>query len=215
MRLADLRTAETDRPPLQSTRIRRRPEAKLNGDDEQRTGDADPGSGSAQHAGDMPDATDDKENATPGADLLIGAELPASESAAATPTASAALEEERFPGGDVAEPTATISTEEFRPPLLGWDVATGEEVPWRPAGADRDPRNGHIEIWGSSGMGKTQFIMGLLAQLARHSGSHFGIADFKNDYSTDTGFPQLAQAEFLDLWSTRAPYNQPRGRAAQ
>ena len=78
---------------------------------------------------------------------------------------------------------------------------------WHPAGEDRDPQNGHIEIWGSSGMGKTQFTMSLLAQLARHSGSHFGIADFKNDYSSDTGFPELAQAEFLDLWSTGAPYN--------
>ena len=58
-------------------------------------------------------------------------------------------------------------------------------------------------------MGKTQFTMSLLAQLARHSGSHFGIADFKNDYSSDTGFPfpELAEAEFLDLWSTGAPYN--------
>ena len=80
---------------------------------------------------------------------------------------------------------------------------------WHPAGEDRDPQNGHIEIWGSSGMGKTQFTMSLLAQLARHSGSHFGICDFKNDYSSDTGFPfpELAGAEFLDLWSTGAPYN--------
>jgi hypothetical protein len=56
-------------------------------------------------------------------------------------------------------------------------------------------------------MGKTQFIMSLLSQLARDSGSHCGIADSKNDYSTAPGFPQLAQAEFLDLWSTGAPYN--------
>ena len=82
-----------------------------------------------------------------------------------------------------------MAAAEFRPPLLGWDAASGEEVYWHPAGEDRDPQNGHIEIWGSSGMGKTQFTMSLLAQLARHSGSHFGIADFKNDYSNDTGFP--------------------------
>ena len=56
-------------------------------------------------------------------------------------------------------------------------------------------------------MGKTQFAMSLLAQLSRHSGSRFGIADFKNDYSDDTGFPAFAAAEFLDLWDVGAPYN--------
>src|SRR5262249_62227066 len=94
-----------------------------------------------------------------------------------------------------------------RPPLLGGDATTGEEVFWHPARDDRGPQNGHMEIWGSSGMGKTQFTMSLLAQLARHSGSHFGVADFKNDYGPDAGFPQLAHAQFLDLWTTGAPYN--------
>jgi type IV secretory pathway VirB4 component len=84
-------------------------------------------------------------------------------------------------------------------------VSTGEEIRWHPVGPDL--QNGHVEIWGSSGMGKTQFAMSLLAQLSRHNGSHFGIADFKNDYSYDTGFPALADAEFLDLWNTGAPYN--------
>lgn len=56
-------------------------------------------------------------------------------------------------------------------------------------------------------MGKTQFAMSLLAQLSRHSGSRFGIADFKNDYGDDTGFPGFAVADFLDLWDTGAPYN--------
>jgi hypothetical protein len=49
--------------------------------------------------------------------------------------------------------------------------------------------------------------MSLLGQLAHHSGSRFGIADFKNDYSDDTGFPNYADAEFLDLWNGGAPYN--------
>ncbi len=91
--------------------------------------------------------------------------------------------------------------------MLGWDAATGEEVRWHPAGPGQDLLNGHVEVWGSSGMGKTQFAMSLLAQLARHSGSRFGIADFKNDYSSDTGFPAFAAAEFLDLWDVGAPYN--------
>lgn len=56
-------------------------------------------------------------------------------------------------------------------------------------------------------MGKTQFVMTLLAQLSRHSGTHFGIADFKNDYSDANGFPEFADAEFLDLWEEGAPYN--------
>ena len=36
VRLAELRTVETDQPPLQSTRVRRRPEAKANGDTDSR-----------------------------------------------------------------------------------------------------------------------------------------------------------------------------------
>ena len=79
---------------------------------------------------------------------------------------------------------------------------------WHPAGPGQEVlQNGHAEIWGSSGMGKTQFVMSLLAQLSHHSGSRFGIADFKNDYSGDTGFPAYADAEFLDLWNGGAPYN--------
>jgi len=102
----------------------------------------------------------------------------------------------------------SAETGEFSAPLLGWDPATGEEVRWHPAGPGQDVlQNGHVEIWGSSGMGKTQFVMILLAQLSRRGGSRYGIADFKNDYSGDTGFPAYAGAEFLDLWSTGASYN--------
>ena len=39
VRLAELRTVETDQPPLQSTRVRRRPEAKANGDTRQQASD--------------------------------------------------------------------------------------------------------------------------------------------------------------------------------
>ncbi len=97
---------------------------------------------------------------------------------------------------------------QFQAPLLGWDAINGTPRHWHPAGASQTVlQNGHVEIWGSSGMGKTQFVMSLLGQLSRHSGSHFGIADFKNDYSGDTGFPRFADAEFLDLWNAGAPYN--------
>ncbi len=97
---------------------------------------------------------------------------------------------------------------EFHPPVLGWDATSGEELRWQPAGPGQHVlQNGHVEIWGSSGMGKTQFVMSLLAQLAHHGGSRFGIVDFKNDYSGATGFPAFANSEFLDLWNTGAPYN--------
>ena len=92
----------------------------------------------------------------------------------------------------------------------------GRGVRWHPAGPGQSVlQNGHTEVWGSSGMGKTQFAMSLLGQLSRHSGSRFGIADFKNDYSDDTGFPQFAAAEFLDLWNGGAPYNPLSARRRQ
>ena len=104
--------------------------------------------------------------------------------------------------------TVAVAGASFVAPLLGWDAATGEPVHWHPAGPGQTVlQNGHTEIWGSSGMGKTQFTMSLLGQLSRLSGSHFGIADFKNDYSDATGFPTFAAAEFLDLWHGGAPYN--------
>jgi hypothetical protein len=97
----------------------------------------------------------------------------------------------------------------FAPPVLGWDAGSGEEVRWRAAGADAELDNGHTEIWGASGSGKTQFTMALLAQLAAHSGVRFGVADFKNDYSNDGSdrFPERTGARFIDLWGAGAPFN--------
>lgn len=182
--LTKLRTVETDRPPLQSSRVRRRPEAK-------------PQLAEAQHRiGDAPAAT-----VTTPAEEEITAEQPEVTSEATMPTRPSATEPA---GRELPAPAAG----EFRAPVLGWDTATGDEVRWHPAGPGQDVlQNGHVEVWGSSGMGKTQFAMSLLAQLAQHSGSRFGIADFKNDYSDDTGFPAFADAEFLDLWEAGAPYN--------
>ena len=96
----------------------------------------------------------------------------------------------------------------FEPPVVGWDPSSGEEVRWPAAGANVQLANGHMEIWGASGTGKTQFIKALLAQLARYSGTRFGIADFKNDYGpANDGFPDLVGAEFFDLWADGVPYN--------
>jgi Bacterial protein of unknown function (DUF853) len=179
VRLADLRTVEADRPPLQGGRLRRRPEAK-------------PPSRGPAPAGPPPADTP----ATTAPEQPQPPPAPAPEKPARPPAPE--------PAGAGAGPAAG----EFRAPLLGWDAATGEAVRWHPAGPGQSVlQNGHAEIWGSSGMGKTQFAMSLLGQLARHSGSRFGIADFKNDYSGDTGFPAFADAEFLDLWNGGAPYN--------
>lgn len=90
-------------------------------------------------------------------------------------------------------------------PILGWDSATGEVLTWAAAGLRAGLPNGHVEIWGSSGAGKTQFTMALLAQIADTSGARFGIADFKNDYGGD--FARLVGATFLDMWEDGAPYN--------
>lgn len=137
-----------------------------------------------------------------------GAQAPAGDQASGG--ADTPVKQGEPPRRDTAYSTAAhpMAASPFKAPLLGWDVATGEAVHWHPAGAGQTVlQNGHVEIWGSSGMGKTQFVMSLLAQLAHHSGSHFGIADFKNDYSSDTGFPELTGAEFIDLWNGGAPYN--------
>lgn len=98
---------------------------------------------------------------------------------------------------------------DFVPPIFGWELATGEEVTWEAAGErGANLGNGHIEIWGSSGMGKTQFTMALLGQLSRFTGTRFGIADFKNDYSPDSNdFPNVVGADFIDLWDVGAPFN--------
>jgi hypothetical protein len=206
VRLAELRTVETDRPPLQSTRIRRRPEANAHSDGLQRSDTRSPESTEQNDY-----ASDYYEEGTvlSGSGSSVANEFSLQETEVVPATAASPMNEEVFSHETGASPETVVAaaTGEFRSPLLGWDVASCEEVRWHPAGEDRDIQNGHIEIWGSSGMGKTQFTMSLLAQLARYNGSHFGIADFKNDYSTSSGFPELAEAEFLDLWNVGAPYN--------
>lgn len=225
-RLTTLRTVESGREPLlASTRTRRRPEAGTGG--RRRTGNADyvdsaPVANATPNVGDRIEATatgswrastpaHGDETMTNGSEIAVG-ELPGGAPHSVQPYAEAAVTEPLL--GDDTTATSAASTggtgitSSFAAPLLGWDAETGEPVHWHPAGPGRGAlQNGHTEVWGSSGMGKTQFTMSLLGQLSRHSGSHFGIADFKNDYSDATGFPQFAAAEFLDLWDGGAPYN--------
>jgi hypothetical protein len=202
VRLTELRTVETEQPPLESTRIRRRPEGKANGDGGQ-PAVATRAPDSVQQEDNVPEGTQmEEEIQPPGGGSAVALQEPG-----AAPLETSPASEQGPPPWTAPQTADAVATEAFRPPLLGWDATTGEEVYWHPARDDRGPQNGHMEIWGSSGMGKTQFTMSLLAQLARHSGSHFGVADFKNDYGPDTGFPQLAHAQFLDLWTTGAPYN--------
>jgi len=199
VRLTELRTVEAAAPPLPGGRLRRRPEKNGAGSGPHSAptmGPAEPPAPSATRA----EAGTGTRPAQPSEPAPASEPVPAQQQAPPAP-ADAGVRE----GADTAPAPAP---REFVAPLLGWDAATGEEVRWHPAGPGQDVlQNGHTEIWGSSGMGKTQFAMSLLAQLARHSGTRFGIADFKNDYSDDTGFPSQAGAEFLDLWNTGAPYN--------
>lgn len=192
--LTKLRTVETDRPPLQSTRTRRRPEGNGAVPRQPKT-DASPSAGD------------------PGSSVEQGTPLsPEPQRDESSPKAPETATTTALSGLDVppiaAASVSTARRHEFVAPLLGWDATTGEEVRWHPAGPGQSVlQNGHTEIWGSSGMGKTQFAMCLLGQVSRFSGSRFGIADFKNDYSDDTGFPTFADAHFIDLWNEGAPYN--------
>lgn len=109
------------------------------------------------------------------------------------------------PGG----PAVAARPEAFDPPILGWDSYTGDPVLWQ-ATNPAILSNGHMQIWGSSGAGKTQFVKMLLAQLATGNGTRFGIADFKNDYgpTESENFPEGLGAEFIDLWGRPgAAYN--------
>ena len=62
-----------------------------------------------------------------------------------------------------------------------------------------------MEIYGTTGAGKTQFIKSVLKQLGA-AGAHFSICDFKNDYE-DGNFPEKIGATFYDLWDVGAPFN--------
>ena len=200
VRLTELRTVETEQPPLESNRVRRRPEAKVNREGAQPAEDTR-GPSSAQQDDHLPDDAHPEE--TPPGEPTAAVQEPV-----VAPRATWPASEQSLPYSTAPQPLGTAPAGTFRPPLLGWDATTGEGVHWRPTGDDRDLQNGHIEIWGSSGMGKTQFTMSLLAQLARHSGSHFGVADFKNDYGAiPVPSRNLPRRRFLDLWTTGAPYN--------
>lgn len=91
----------------------------------------------------------------------------------------------------------------IRHPLLGVDAVAGTPVEWRVSGQEA-LSNGHIEVYGTSGAGKTQFIMSLLTQMGG-TGARFGVCDFKNDYGGD--FPATVGANFYDLWESPLPFN--------
>jgi hypothetical protein len=88
-------------------------------------------------------------------------------------------------------------------PVLGVDAVAGTPVEWNVIGPEA-LSNGHIEVYGTSGAGKTQFIMSLLSQM-RGMGARFGVCDFKNDYGGDV--PAEIGAQFYDLWENPLPYN--------
>ncbi|WP_375430825.1 helicase HerA-like domain-containing protein [uncultured Friedmanniella sp.] len=222
--LTQLRTVESERAPFQSTRVHRRPEIGRGAAIAPAGPEASTAPQAAEHGTKVqhldPEAGEDTES------LVEAAPEPTRESSSAGTRIgddSDSPPEDHEPGGGedhqapdgpetsttTGEQAASPTSAGFRAPVLGWDADTGDAVSWHPAGPPSPNllQNGHVEIWGSSGMGKTQFVMSLLAQLTHHSGSKVGILDFKNDYSGDTGFPDFADAEFLDLWDGGAPYN--------
>lgn len=187
--LTKLRTVETDRAPLEGNRRKRRPEAMPAGEQP-----AQPEENGSSESETSEDKKPTDEVTTPDHEQ--------------TPAPADADEPPKVDGRRDDSILVVPTPPPFIAPVLGWDAASNEEICWHPTGAGQDVlQNGHVEIWGSSGMGKTQFVMTLLAQLSRHSGTHFGIADFKNDYSDANGFPEFADAAFLDLWEEGAPYN--------
>jgi hypothetical protein len=175
VRLTELRTVEATGKPLGGGRTKRRPER---------------GVAKPTRAEEQPPVP-----AAP-----VEAPPPASE-----PEGQAPPEPQAEVSPEPPPPAAAIEISRFSPPILGWDVDSGAPIKWDAAGPNAALPNGHIEIWGSSGAGKTQFTMALLSQLSRSSGTHFGIADFKNDYGGE--FPGSASARFIDLWEDGAPYN--------
>jgi Bacterial protein of unknown function (DUF853) len=179
--LSDLRTVDAERPPLSGGRRRRRPERALDIDGAELRGE--------------------KIKVQTSEEVSV---LAQSDESGETVPSVGDNDHTEAPQDGLPANMNKVASREFTPPLLGWDVSTGEEVMWHAAGDGALP-NGHVEIWGSSGAGKTQFVMNLLSQLGARSGAHFGIADFKNDYAGD--FPSQAQAQFVDLWADGAPYN--------
>ena len=118
--------------------------------------------------------------------------------------------DERRPPAPATDPSVSIeATDAARAhpsaghPILGWDAVTAEPIEWRVTGSGA-LSNGHVEIYGTSGAGKTQFVMSLLTQL-KGMGSNFGVCDFKNDYASD--FPGRTGASFFDLWQSPLPFN--------
>jgi hypothetical protein len=142
------------------------------------------------------------------------------EAEAEQPPIEAAVRDEPIPLKSTVEVIAHASTDkspppaEQRPAQLGVNASTGEPVEWRVSGPNA-LSNGHVEIYGQSGFGKTQLVKSLLAQL-RGAGSHFSVCDFKDDYGVDeygTDFPAAVGARFFELYAAPVPFNPMAGHS--
>jgi hypothetical protein len=179
-KLSELRTVQSDKGPLPGGRLRRRPERGV-----AKAGDVgDPDVGVHKDATGRPS----RPGLTTEPERQVGAKVAAEERT----TVPDGAPDHRVPG-------------EFRAPVLGWIAGTDNPLMWKIAGPEASLQNGHMEVWGSSGAGKTQFIMGLLLQLSKKNSCRFGIADFKNDYGGT--FLDKTGTSFFDLWNEGAPYN--------
>lgn len=123
-------------------------------------------------------------------------------------------------GGSPENATAVVraapepaEVHEARHPVLG-TLVDGSQLTWRVVG-EGALANGHVEVYGTSGSGKTQFVKSLLAQM-QGMGSKFGVLDFKDDYGLDNHnnyFPDEVGARLFELWSDPVPYNPLAGNA--
>ena len=184
--LRELRTMTAREQPLGGGRVRRRPETGVSRPDRE---DTDTSTDHTSAAGlSQPDAS----SRTRGDYKATGDD-----------SHSTSTEDATAPTTDetgIQTPTSH--------PILGHDAYSGETVEWRVTGAGA-LANGHVQVWGSSGAGKTQFVKMLLSQLSE-TGARFGVADFKNDYGSDPreNYPASVGAKYCDLWGQPgAPYN--------
>jgi hypothetical protein len=200
-KLTELRTVQSDKGPLPGGRQRRRPEKGVARRE-----------ASARNGGEGSDRSKSGEgDDSSGDDAVSPRDLGAIGATRETATLAQAESKSVLGNFDAMSEEAALQDaqqrvgEGFQPPLLGWVAGTNTPVHWNIAGPSISLQNGHMEVWGSSGAGKTQFIMGLLLQLSKRDSCRFGIADFKNDYGG--AFQQKTGASFYDLWDIGAPYN--------
>ena len=94
-------------------------------------------------------------------------------------------------------------------PELGWGWESGDPVEWRVIG-EGALSNGHVEIYGTSGAGKTQFVKSLLAQLSSRWDRTSASATSRTTTASD--FPAAGGRRVLRPLGQRAAIQPSRDR---